>query len=120
MFNKAAFDGLPKSYQSLLRTACQAADANMLQKYDWLNPAAIKRLVAAGAKLAPFSPEILSACYDAAQQTCAEMSEKSADFKKVFESVKAFRNEEYLWFQVADGTYDNFMFAQQRAGKLNQ
>jgi TRAP-type mannitol/chloroaromatic compound transport system substrate-binding protein len=38
----------------------------------------------------------------------------------VFESVKAFRNEEYLWFQVADGTYDNFMYGQQRAGKLNQ
>lgn len=51
MFNKAAFDGLPKAYQSLLRTACQATDANMLQKYDYLNPSAIKRLVAAGAKL---------------------------------------------------------------------
>ncbi len=48
MFNKAAFDGLPKAYQSLLRTACQATDANMLQKYDYLNPSAIKRLVARG------------------------------------------------------------------------
>jgi TRAP-type mannitol/chloroaromatic compound transport system substrate-binding protein len=71
-------------------------------------------------QLRAFSNEILEACFDAAQQTCNEMSEKSADFKKVFESVKAFRNEEYLWFQVADGTYDNFMYQQQRAGKLNQ
>ena len=30
-FNKASYEGLPKSYQSLLRTACQATDANMLQ-----------------------------------------------------------------------------------------
>ena len=32
--------------------------------------------------------------------------------------MRAFRNEEYLWFQITDGAYDNFMFAQQRAGKL--
>ncbi len=56
MFNKAAFDGLPKAYQSLLRTACQATDANMLQKYDYLNPSAIKRLVAAGGKAEPVQP----------------------------------------------------------------
>jgi TRAP-type mannitol/chloroaromatic compound transport system substrate-binding protein len=27
----------------------------------------------------------------------------------VYESVRAFRNEEYLWFQVAEYTFDNFM-----------
>ncbi len=43
-------------------------------------------------------------------QTYAEMSEKNADFKKVYESMRAFRNEQYLWMQVADGTYDNFMY----------
>jgi hypothetical protein len=32
--------------------------------------------------------------------------------------MKAFRNEENLWFQVADGSYDNYMQAKQRAGAL--
>ena len=70
-------------------------------------------------QLRAFSPEILSACFEAANQTYAEMSAKNESFKKVYESLKAFRNESFLWGQVADGTFDNFMFAQQRAGKLN-
>jgi TRAP-type mannitol/chloroaromatic compound transport system substrate-binding protein len=80
-----------EEYQSLLRTACQAADANMLQKYDYLNPAAIKRLVAAGAKLRPFSPEILSACFDKANEVYAEMEATNPTFKKIWDSIKAFR-----------------------------
>ena len=42
MFNKAKFDELPASYKSLVRTAAQATDADMLQKYDYLNPTAIE------------------------------------------------------------------------------
>ncbi|WP_426228005.1 TRAP transporter substrate-binding protein [Pararhizobium sp. DWP3-4] len=118
MFNKAAFDGLPKNYQSLLRTACQATDANMLQKYDYLNPAAIKRLVAAGAKLSPFSPEILAACFDKANEVYAEMEATNPTFKKIWDSIKAFRGEYYLNAQIAEYNYDTFMMIQQRGGKL--
>ncbi|OBZ93983.1 ABC transporter substrate-binding protein [Pararhizobium polonicum] len=118
MFNKAAFDGLPKSYQSLLRTACQATDADMLQKYDYLNPAAIKRLVGAGAKLSPFSPEILSACFDKANEVYAEIEATNPTFKKIWESIKAFRGEYYLNAQIAEYNYDTFMMIQQRGGKL--
>ena len=64
MFNKAKYDELPAAYKSLLRTAAHAADADMLQKYDYKNPAAIKSLVANGAQLRPFSPEILAACFE--------------------------------------------------------
>ena len=31
------------------------------------------------------------------------------DFKKIYDSLMAFRTEEYLWWQVADYTYDTFM-----------
>ncbi|CZT35455.1 TRAP transporter substrate-binding protein [Rhizobium sp. 9140] len=118
MFNKTAFDGLPKAYQSLLRTACQAADANMLQKYDYLNPAAIKRLVAAGAKLSPFSADILSACFDASNKVYADMEATNPAFKKIWGSIKAFRSEFYLNAQIAEYNYDTFMMIQQRNGKL--
>ena len=118
MFNKAAYEGLPKAYQSLLRTAAQATDANMLQKYDYLNPSAIKRLVAAGAKLSPFSQEILSACFDAANEVYAEMEASNPTFKKIWESIKAFRGEYYLNAQIAEYNYDTFMMIQQRSNKL--
>ena len=118
MFNKAAYDGLPKAYQSLLRTACQATDADMLQKYDYLNPSAIKRLVAAGAKLSPFSQEILSACFDASNEVYAEMEASNPTFKKIWDSIKAFRGEFYLNAQIAEYNYDTFMMIQQRSNKL--
>jgi TRAP-type mannitol/chloroaromatic compound transport system substrate-binding protein len=31
------------------------------------------------------------------------------DYKKIWEAIHAFRNEEYFWWQVSEFTYDNFM-----------
>src|SRR3954454_3354891 len=45
---------LPKSYQSIFSTAAAMAHAEMQARYDARNPAAIKRLVQAGAQLRPF------------------------------------------------------------------
>lgn len=118
MFNKGAFDQLPKSYQSLLRTACQAADADTLQKFDYGNPPALKRLVAKGAKLRTFSREILDASFDAAHKVYAEESAANPDFDKLWSATKAFRNDYYLNAQVAEFSYDAYMMTQQRAGKL--
>ena len=78
MFNKAKFEQLPPDYKSLVRTAAQAADADMLQKYDYLNPTALKQLVADGAQLRPFSPEIMDACFEAANEVYAEITASNA------------------------------------------
>ncbi|TKD14618.1 twin-arginine translocation signal domain-containing protein [Rhodobacter capsulatus] len=118
MFNKAAYEGLPKAYQALLRTACQAEDADMLQKYDYKNPVALKSLVANGAQLRPFSQEILEACFNAAQDVYAEMTATNPGFKKIYDSMVAFRADHYLWTQVAEYNYDTFMMIQQRNGKI--
>ncbi len=118
MFNKAAYEGLPPAYQSLLRSLCQGVDADMLQKYDYKNPTAIKSLVANGAQLRPFSAEILSACFDAANGVYAEMEASNPAFAKIWGSIKAFRTENYTWAQIAEYNYDTFMMMQQNAGKL--
>jgi TRAP-type mannitol/chloroaromatic compound transport system substrate-binding protein len=36
----------------------------------------------------------------------------------VWESIKAFRKDYYLWTQIAEYNFDTFMMIQQRAGKL--
>jgi len=118
MFNKAAYEALPPAYQSLLRTACQAEDADMLQKYDYKNPTAIKSLVANGTQLKAFNKEVLEACFDAANTTYAEMEAANPAFKKIWDSIKAFRSEHYTWTQVAEYNFDTFMMIQQNAGKL--
>ena len=107
--NKAKWESLPKTYQSLLTAAAAAANVDMQAKYDALNPGALRRLVGSGAQLRPFSNEIMEAAFKAANEVYAEISAKNPDFKAGLESLRAFRGEEYLWFQVAEYTYDSFM-----------
>jgi TRAP-type mannitol/chloroaromatic compound transport system substrate-binding protein len=78
-------------------------------RYDGRNPAALKRLVAAGTKLVPFSTQVMEACLKAANEVNAETSASNADYKKVWDNIVAYRNDEYLWWQVAEYTYDSFM-----------
>jgi TRAP-type mannitol/chloroaromatic compound transport system substrate-binding protein len=117
-FNLEAYNQLPENYKSLLFTASQAANSNMLEMYDWLNPTALRNLVAQGAQLRAFSPEILEACFTAANEVYAEIEANNADFKKIWESIKAFRAQSYLWAQVAEYNYDTFMMIKQRNGQI--
>ncbi|MEX6505416.1 TRAP transporter substrate-binding protein [Jiella sp. M17.18] len=116
--NKGEFDKLPKAYQSLLSTAAKATNVMMLAEYDYKNPAAVKRLVGQGAKLRPFSQEIMEASFNATQEVYKEINAKNASFKKIYDSMVAFRNDEYLWDQVAEYTFDTFMMIKQREGAL--
>ncbi|WP_274627713.1 TRAP transporter substrate-binding protein [Arvimicrobium flavum] len=118
MFNKAKFEELPANYKSLVRTAAQATDGDMLAKYDYKNTGAIKSLVANGAQLRPFSQEILSACFDKSNEVYTEMTGSNPGFKKIWDSITAFRKDYFLNAQVAEYNYDTFMMIQQRAGKL--
>jgi TRAP-type mannitol/chloroaromatic compound transport system substrate-binding protein len=116
MFNKAKWESLPKHYQAILQAGCMAANMDMLAKYDAKNPAALRSLVGAGAQLRPFSQEILDAAYKATNEVYAEISAQNADFKKLIDSIRAFRNEEYLWFQVAEYAFDTYMIRARTRG----
>lgn len=118
LIGKAKFEELPPAYQSLLKTACQATSNDMLAKYDYVNPTALKKLVAAGAQLKPFSPEIMEAAFKASNEAYAEFEASSPAFKKIWESIKGFRKDHYLWNQVAELNFDAFLQAQQRNGAL--
>ena len=51
----------------------------------------------------------MEACLKASGEVNAETSAANADYKKVWDSIAAFRNDEYLWWQVAEYGYDSFM-----------
>ena len=116
--NKAKWDELPKNYQAIVRAAAAEAHNYTIARYDAGNPQALKRLVAAGTQLRPFSEATLDVCHRAANEVYAEISGKNEDFKKIWDSIKAFRLDQYLWLQVADGTYDNYMMTQHRKQAL--
>jgi TRAP-type mannitol/chloroaromatic compound transport system substrate-binding protein len=109
MINIEKWNALPKSYQAVLQAAAGYANVEEQAKYDARNPAALKRLVAAGAQLRPFTQPIMEACLKAANEVYADISSKNPDFKKVYDNMIAFRSDEYLWWQVAEYTFDTFM-----------
>jgi TRAP-type mannitol/chloroaromatic compound transport system substrate-binding protein len=109
MFNIGKWEELPKAYKAIVTAAAGYANVEEQAKYDARNPLALKRLVGAGAQLRPFSQPIMEACLKAANEVYAEISAKNADFKKVYDNMIAFRNDEYLWWQVAEYTFDTFM-----------
>ena len=107
--NQAKWDALPPVYKAAVSTAASHANLDMLAKYDARNPAAIKRLVASGVQLRPYSPEVLDAFLKAANETYAEISRTNAAFKKIYDQLVVFRNDAYLWAQVAELPFDSFM-----------
>ena len=109
LINQEKWNALPKNYQAIVASAAGFCNVEQLGRYDARNPAALKRLVAGGAQLRPFSTAIMEACLKASNEVNAETSAANADYKKVWELIVPFRNDEYLWWQVAEFTYDGFM-----------
>jgi TRAP-type mannitol/chloroaromatic compound transport system substrate-binding protein len=115
-FNLEKWNGLPKSYQAAIKAAAALANTSMMARYDIENPKALERLAIGGAEPRPFSEAVLDACFNASNEVFAEIAAKNADFKKVYEAMKAVRGPDYLWFQLAEATYDTYMMIQQRKG----
>jgi TRAP-type mannitol/chloroaromatic compound transport system substrate-binding protein len=104
-----AYDALPPEFKAALHAGCAVGNTWMMAKYDAQNPAALRRLVAGGTQLRPFSKPIMDACYAAAMQVYAETSAKNPKFKKIYDHYTAFQKEQILWFRVTENTYDNYM-----------
>jgi TRAP-type mannitol/chloroaromatic compound transport system substrate-binding protein len=107
--NLAKWNSLPKNYQAIVRAAAGACNVEQTARYDARNPQAIKRLVANGVQLRPFSQGVMEACLKASNEVNAETSAANADYKAVWDSLQAFRKDAYLWWQVAEYGYDSFM-----------
>ena len=110
LVNVKKWNELPKSYQAALTAACGEATAWMPAKYDAQNPAALRRLIAGGTKLRPFPKSVLQAAEKAAFELYEELGAKSAHWKRIYPGWKKFRDEQFLWFRVAESTYDNYAF----------
>ncbi|MBN9594498.1 MAG: TRAP transporter substrate-binding protein [Afipia sp.] len=114
--NLEKFNALPKNYQAILTNAAAHVNGWMPARYDMQNPGALKRLVASGTQLRPFTNEVLDACLKATNELWAEISAKNADFKKAIDAMQAYRSDQYLWWQVAEYTNDSFMIRSRTRG----
>ena len=107
--NLQAWEALPPEYQEALRTATYEANINMLSQYDALNGAALKRLVAKGVTLVPYSNEILQAAEQATIAILEQDASNDATFKEVYDNWKVFREEVYGWNRVNELSFYQYV-----------
>jgi TRAP-type mannitol/chloroaromatic compound transport system substrate-binding protein len=110
LVNQKKWDELPKTYQVALATACAEANVWMPAKYDDLNPKALRRMVGSGTQLRPFPRVVLEAAERAAYELYDELKVKSKHWANIYPKWKEYRDEQFLWFRVAEHTYDSYAF----------
>lgn len=115
--NKEQWEKLPKLYQSAFEAAAIEANVMMMAGYDAKNPVAIQRLVQNGSQLRRYPDDVLKAAYEAAEKIYAEESARNADFKKLYDSMRAFQQVSDIWLGLPEGALSNFMQAQLRVKK---
>jgi TRAP-type mannitol/chloroaromatic compound transport system substrate-binding protein len=108
IMNMTKWNELPNAYKVAIQTASHDAYTWVLGKYDYNNAAALKRLLQAGAQMRAFPQEVLEVCYKAANEVYAELSKSNPMFKKLYDSLVAYRSDGYLWWQVAELSFDTF------------
>jgi TRAP-type mannitol/chloroaromatic compound transport system substrate-binding protein len=116
LFSLEKWNALPKAYQAVARSAAQLANADMLANYDALNPGAVRRLAEGGVKLRAFPTDVMDACWQAANTVYRDTGAADPKFQRVHDAYMSFRNDAYLWWQVAEYPNDNFIIRQRAKG----
>jgi TRAP-type mannitol/chloroaromatic compound transport system substrate-binding protein len=110
--NTKAYDGLSGEYKAIIEAAAAFAHTDMQAKYDGKNAAALKRLVAGGAKLYRFPKDFMDAAFKEAMALYSELSSTNPAWKKIYEDFSAFRRDANLWFRFTEAGFDDFMQSQ--------
>ena len=116
VFNRAKHDALPAAFRAALRAAALSTHTEVTASYDAANPGALKRVVIAGAELRAFPQDVLEAAFKASNEVYREISDANPRFKSMLDAAMAFRADQYLWWQVSEYTFDNFMIRQRAKG----
>ncbi len=107
--NTKAYATLSAEYKAIIECASAFAHTEMQAKYDARNPAALKALVAGGARLVAFPNPVLAAAFKEAMALYSEVSASNPAFKKIYDDYANFRREANLWFRFTEARFDSFM-----------
>jgi TRAP-type mannitol/chloroaromatic compound transport system substrate-binding protein len=107
--NKAAYNGLSAENKAIVECAASHAHTMMQAMYDARNPAALKRLVAGGAKVRPFPKTVMDLAFKESMALYADISAKNPNWKKVYTDYSNFRREQNQWFRVTEAQFDRYM-----------
>ena len=108
LVNLKAWGGLPTTYREIFKAAAAQASSAMQTRYDAKNPPALKRLLAAGVILRPFSDEILRVSREASEQLLADEAARDKSYARILEHWDRFRRESVEWTRTAELAFANF------------
>ncbi|WKB53978.1 TRAP transporter substrate-binding protein [Eleftheria terrae] len=107
--NTKAYDGLSSEYKAMLEAASAFAHIDMQARYDARNPAALKQLVAAKARVLPLPKAVMDAAFRESMALYSELSAKNSNWKKVYADYANFRRDQNLWFRFTEAQFDRYM-----------
>ncbi|MBP2295049.1 TRAP transporter substrate-binding protein [Azospirillum rugosum] len=106
--NRQAWERLAPEDREAIDAACADANLWVTSRYDALSPVALKQLVAEGALLRPFPLDVIRAAYRAAEEQLDALASGNPWFRKIHDSWKPFRDDQHLWFRIAESSFDRF------------
>jgi TRAP-type mannitol/chloroaromatic compound transport system substrate-binding protein len=110
MFNKKAYESLPRDLQHIVDAACAANEVWTLAEFDANNGAALQTLITKhNVQLFKFPDKVLDALRPLAQEVVEEEAAKSPMAKKVYESFKNFQNVVGTWGSISEKSYYNII-----------
>lgn len=99
--NKAKWDGMSDAQRAVIETACRETMLWGVTSTEVENAEAIEGFKAAGVAIRTFPPELLEKFKAATGEVMAEQSAKNEDFKRVWDSLSAYRAKAAAWAAVA-------------------
>ncbi|WP_404380499.1 TRAP transporter substrate-binding protein [Caenispirillum salinarum] len=99
--NKKKWDDLDEQTQAMFRTACTAGVAKSIARAEGTQGAALERLQNEhGVEAVEVPEEVLVALKKAANEVMAEYSAKDENFKRVYDSMTEFMDENSQWHRM--------------------
>jgi TRAP-type mannitol/chloroaromatic compound transport system substrate-binding protein len=108
MVNKAAFDALPEQLQIVVSNAARVANQDMYAEYIARNNQALQTLIQEHqVQLRKLPEQVLERLRELSAQVVAEIAEKDALSKRVYESFQLFRQQASEWSNISQRAYLN-------------
>ena len=107
--NDKAWAALSPEYKAIVRLAASEAHIFMQARYNARNPAALKQLIADGAKLSRMPRDAMDAAFKASREVYAELNETNANWRRIYGDYARFLSEQVQWEPIAEGSYNQYM-----------
>ncbi|MCP4108762.1 MAG: TRAP transporter substrate-binding protein [Desulfobacteraceae bacterium] len=110
MFNKKAYDSLPKNLRAIIDAVAMETNLWSLSEFEAGNGAALQELITNHkVQLVRFPNELLDDLRKLAKETMEEEAAKDAMSRKVHEAFKKFKKQVGIWGSVSENAYYNMI-----------